>query len=109
MSELKPLVFSIQDLAYIDEPCATKNFQNPHDHAVYKATEVDAYIADLEESHEKEVEQLLMKIAELEKLVKTANTLLQNEGGFKIKEVTFKGIKLEGMPSEPRVGFPETR
>lgn len=109
MSKLKPLVFSVKDLAYIDEPCATKNFQNPHDHAVYKSTEVDAHIADLEESHKKEVEQLLMKIAELEKLVETANKLLKNEGGFKIKEVTFKGIKLEGMPSGPRVEFPETR
>lgn len=65
MSKLKPLVFSVKDLAYIDEPCATKNFQNPHNHALYKATEVDEYIADLEESHKKEVEQLFKKILEL--------------------------------------------
>lgn len=45
--ELKPLVFSLADLAYVDEVCATKNFQNPHDHAVYKATEVDEAIAEL--------------------------------------------------------------
>ncbi|MBR3922602.1 MAG: hypothetical protein IKJ45_05780 [Kiritimatiellae bacterium] len=44
---LKPLVFSIVDLAYIDEIRATRNFQNPHDHAVYKATEVDEAIAEL--------------------------------------------------------------
>ena len=45
--ELKPLVFSLKDLAYIDEPAVEKNFGNPHDHAVYKATEVDAAIAEL--------------------------------------------------------------
>lgn len=45
--ELKPLVFSIADLAYVDEIRVTKNFQNPHDHAVYKAAEVDAAIAEL--------------------------------------------------------------
>lgn len=45
--ELKPLIFSIADLAYVDEIRVTKNFQNPHDHAVYKATEVDAVIAKL--------------------------------------------------------------
>lgn len=45
--ELKPLVFSLIDLSYVDEPAVEKNFQNPHDHAVYKATEVDAAIAEL--------------------------------------------------------------
>lgn len=45
--ELKQLVFSIADLAYVDEIRVTKNFQDPHDHAVYKATEVDAAIAEL--------------------------------------------------------------
>ena len=44
--ELKPLIFSIADLAYVDEIRVTKNFQNPHDHAVYKATEVDAAIEE---------------------------------------------------------------
>lgn len=43
--ELKPLVFCISDLAYVDEPTAQPNFQNPHDHAVYKATEVDKVLA----------------------------------------------------------------
>ena len=61
MSKLKPLVFSINDLAYIDEPRVKKNFQNPHDHAVYKATEVDAHIAELKEKHKMEVEQLLIE------------------------------------------------
>ena len=31
---------------------ATKNFGNPHDHAVYKATEVDAAIAELKQKLE---------------------------------------------------------
>ena len=47
--ELKPLVFSLNDLAYIDESAVKKNFENPHDHAVYKATEVDAAIAELKQ------------------------------------------------------------
>lgn len=47
--ELKPLMFSIADLAYVDEIRVTNNFQNPHDHAVYKATEVDAAIAELKD------------------------------------------------------------
>lgn len=45
--ELKPLVFSLKDFAYIDESAVKKNFENPHDHAVYKATEVDAAIDEL--------------------------------------------------------------
>ena len=50
--ELKPLVFSLKDLAFIDEPAVQKNFENPHDHAVYKATEVDAVIAELKQNLE---------------------------------------------------------
>ena len=70
-------------------------------------SEVDKVIADLEESHKKEVEQLQMKIAGLEKLVETANKLLkpayEDKGGFTVKDVAFKGIRLEGMASEPEV------
>jgi hypothetical protein len=57
-------------------------------------------IKDLEESHKKEVEQLLMKIAGLEKLVKTADKLLKPKGGFTIKDITFDGVKLEGLKKE---------
>lgn len=39
--KLKPLVFSLNDLAYVDELAVEKNFENPHDHAVYKATQID--------------------------------------------------------------------
>lgn len=67
---------------------------------VYIKSEVDKVIADLEESHKKEVEQLQMKIAGLEKLVETADKLLKpaykDKGGFTVKDVKFKGIKLEG-------------
>lgn len=73
----------------------------------YLKSEVDKVIADLEESHKKEIEQLQMKIAGLEKLVETANKLLkpayEDKGGFTVKDVTFKGVKLEGMASEPEV------
>lgn len=50
--ELKPLVFSLNELSFIDEPAVQKNFENPHDHAVYKATEVDAAIAELKQKLE---------------------------------------------------------
>ena len=68
---------------------------------VYLKSEADKVIADLEESHKMEVEQLLMKIAGLEKLVETADKLLKQKGGFMIKDVTFKDVKLEGMKNEP--------
>ena len=67
----------------------------------YLKDEADKVIADLEESHKKEVEQLQMKIAGLEKLVETADKLLKQKGGFMIKDVTFNGVKLEGVKDEP--------
>lgn len=73
------------------------------DQEVYLKDEVDGVLADLEESHKKEVEQLQMKIAGLEKLVETADKILKERGGFTVKDVKFKGIKLEGMTSEPEV------
>ena len=68
---------------------------------VYLKSEVDKVIADLEESHKMEVEQLQMKIAGLEKLVETADKLLKQRGGFTVKDITFDGVKLEGVKNEP--------
>ena len=73
------------------------------DNSFYLKSDVDKVIADLEESHRKEVEQLLMEISGLEKLVETADKVLKQKGGFTVKDVKFKGIKLEGMPSEPEI------
>lgn len=67
---------------------------------VYIKAEADKVIADLEESHKKEVEQLLMEIAGLEKLVETADKLLKQRGGFTVKDITFNGVKLEGFKKE---------
>lgn len=67
----------------------------------YLKYEADKVIADLEESHKKEVGQLLMKIAGLEKLVETADKFVKQKGGFMIKDVTFKDVKLEGVKDEP--------
>lgn len=67
---------------------------------LYLKSEADKVIADLEASHKKEVEQLLMKIAGLEKLVETADKLLKPKGGFTIKDITFNGVKLEGVKNE---------
>lgn len=68
--ELKPLVFSLNDLAYIDESAVKKNFENPHDHAVYKATEVDAAIAELKKKlHDAEMRADLAEAAETERKI----------------------------------------
>ena len=63
---------------------------------VYLKDEADKVIAELKENHKKEVEQLLMKIAGLEKLIETADKLLKSKGGFTVKDVKFGGVKLEG-------------
>ena len=57
-------------------------------------------IEELEESHKKEVEQLLMRISKLKKLVETADKLLKPKGGFTIKDVTFGGVELEGIKTQ---------
>ena len=69
-------------------------------HDVYLKSEADKFIADLEESHKMEVEQLLMEIAGLKKLVETADKLLKPKGGFTIKDVTFGGVELEGINTQ---------
>lgn len=69
---------------------------------LYLKSEVDKFISDLEESHKMEVEQLLMKISELEKLVETADKLLKPKGGFTVKDITFNGVKLEGFEKETK-------
>ena len=82
MSELKYQLMLNKDMSCV--PC-------------YLKSEADKVIADLEESHKKEVGQLLMEIAGLKKLVETADKLLKPKGGFKIKNVTFGGVELEGI------------
>ena len=64
---------------------------------VYLKSEADKFIADLEESHKMEVEQLLMEIVGLKKLVETADKLLKQKVCFTIKNVTFGGVELEGI------------
>lgn len=63
--ELKPLVFSLNELSFIDEPAVQKNLENPHDHAVYKATEVDAAIDELKDAHHKERHEYIEMVAQL--------------------------------------------
>lgn len=85
---------------------------------VYIKADVDKVIADLEESHKMEVEQLLMeivglkekhkkevdrlmmKIAGLEKLVEIADKFVKQKGGFIVKDISFDGVKLEGMKND---------
>lgn len=65
--ELRPLIFSITDLAYVEEIRATKNFQNPHDHSVYKATEVDLAIDELKREHHNERDEYIDWVNRLQK------------------------------------------
>ena len=67
----------------------------------YLKYEADKVIADLEESHKMEVEQLLMEIVGLKKLVETADKLVKPKGDFTVKDITFNGVKLEGVKDEP--------
>ena len=66
--------------------------------------ELENEIAALKENHKKEVEQLLMKISGLEKLVETADKLLKPKGGFTIKDIKFGGVKLEGINTNKKEG-----
>ena len=100
MSELKD--YNIMDIEAMDDERLEKSESGKIQVTrVYIKSEADKVIADLEESHKMEVEQLLMKIAGLEKLVETADKLLKQKGGFMIKDITFDGVKLEGVKDEP--------
>lgn len=96
MSELKEHLFCECDECIREYRGPLSNEMHPY----YLKSEADKVIADLEESHKMEVEQLLMKIAGLEKLVETADKLLKQKGGFMIKDITFDGVKLEGFKKE---------
>lgn len=89
MSELK--AFEVTRKALFGRTCTEK---------VYHKSEADKVIADLEERHKKEVGQLLMKIAGLEKLVETADKFVKQKGGFTVKDISFDGVKLEGMKND---------
>ncbi len=89
MIELK--AFEVTRKALFGRTCTEK---------VYLKSEADAMIADLEENHKMEVEQLLIEIAELKKLVETADKLLKPKGGFSVKDITFNGVKLECFKKE---------
>ena len=103
--EMKPLIFSIAELAYVDEIRATKNFQNPHDHAVYKATDVDAAIAELKAENEendfqrkqlsrlcaikeKEIKELIDKIQDLKVIMSQKEAAINGlvDKAFNIKK-----------------------
>ena len=92
MSELK-VYEEMEDYVGYDDDTPTE---------MYAKSEADKVFAKLKENHKKEVDRLLMKIAGLEKLVETADKLLKPKGGFTIKDVTFKGVKLEGFEKEAK-------
>ena len=100
MSELKD--YDIMDIEAMDDERLEKSESGRIQATrVYIKSEADKVIADLEESHKMEVEQLLMEIVGLKKLVETANKLLKQKGGFMINDITFDGVKLEGVKDEP--------
>ena len=85
MSELKYQLMLNKDMSWV--PC-------------YLKSEADKVIADSDENHKKEVGQLLMKISGLEKLVEIADKVLKEKGGFTVKDITFKGVNLEGINTQ---------
>lgn len=95
MSELKAFDIDVYGDAYTE-----RDYREDGDY--YDKQDVDKVIAELEESHKKEVEQLLMKIAGLEKLVETADKLVKQKGGFTVKDIEFNGVKLEGFKKEAK-------
>lgn len=101
MSELKAYQVICTD--DIDRNEITENFSAP-DFLAYDADEVDKVISDLEESHKMEIEQLLMEIAGLKKLVGTADKLLKSKGGFTVNDITFNGVKLDFPNARTRHG-----
>lgn len=99
MSELKD--YDIMDIEAMDDERLEKSESGKIQVTrVYIKSEVDKVIADLEESHKKEVEQLLIKIAGLKKLVETADKFVKQKGGFTINDITFDCVKLEGFKKE---------
>ena len=99
MSELKD--YDIMDIEAMDDERLEKSESGKIQATrVYIKSEADKVIADLEESHKMEVEQLLMAIVGLKKLVETAEKLLKQRGGFTVKDITFNGVKLEGFKKE---------
>ena len=99
MSELKD--YDIMDIEAMDDERLEKSESGKIQATrVYIKSEADKVIADLEESHKMEVEQLLMEIVGLKKLVETAEKLLKQRGGFTVKDITFNGVKLEGFKKE---------
>lgn len=68
--------------------------------AVKELYDKNKEIAELKESHKKEVEQLLMEILGLKKLVETADKIIKPKGGFTVKDIAFNGVKLEGLKGE---------
>lgn len=99
MSELKD--YDIMDIEAMDDERLEKSESGKIQVTrVYIKSEADKVIAELEESHKKEVGQLLMKISELEKLVETADKFVKQKGGFTVKDISFDGVKLEGMKND---------
>lgn len=98
MSELKD--YDIMDIEAMDDERLEKLESGKIQATrVYIKSDADKFISDLEERHKKEVGQLLMKIAGLEKLVETADKLVKQKG-FIVKDITLNGVKLEGFKKE---------
>lgn len=69
MSELKARhIVDVYDSYYAENPFGERS-------QVYLKSEADKMIADLEESHKKEVEQLLIEIVELKKEIEVQKRL----------------------------------
>lgn len=86
MSELKAYRFLGQDEVWPDANFGSDYYLKCSDY--YLKSEADKVIADLEESHKKEVEQLLMEIVELKADYKEACDRLQTANLIKDEQLT---------------------
>jgi hypothetical protein len=49
----------------------------------------------IKDEQKAKADELLMKVSGLEKLMETADKVLKEKGGFTVKDITFKGVKVE--------------
>ena len=82
MSELKAFTFGLGQYMEDGSPCVVafdgeKNPRLASDEKFYLKSEADKFISDLEESHKKEVGQLLMEIMELKDKLQNVSELLK--------------------------------
>lgn len=82
--------------ADVDRVIAEKNEEIAKLKADYKEACDRLQTANLIKDEQKaRADELQMKVSGLEKLVETADKVIKEKGGFTVKDITFKGVKVE--------------